>query len=294
MLVEQQVFRVVFSRLSDSEVHRTKGDEQNLRCAKVVNYRLFAAGWISKVVVDQSAPRQRKGPQRKPKEQKEDPNLRQGERVEFSNETFQSAEPGEVQEVAADVLEQITSHSILYVMRPNLPLVDSHTLLSSLHSLPQLRQEAAALEHSYDLDLAQCYYTVRCAMYLIASCVEKSEVPGGDHQVIRDGILELDNLMSCIERSPLKVSVFLFLSSLCFARHHHLQNGQSVGAGENFLVPPNLLLSLLVLLRHHLQPLAAAEHELDPDLKVRIQQLQLFTQEAIWRVPACLAFLCPS
>ena len=80
---------------------------------------------------------------------------------------------------------------------------------------------------------------------------------------------------------PLKVSVFLFVSSLCFARHHHLQAARSSGQ-ENFLVPPNVLLSLLLLLRHHLQPLA--KNELDPGLKATIQQLQLFTQEAIWRI----------
>lgn len=81
----------------------------------------------------------------------------------------------------------------------------------------------------------------------------------------------------------LKVSVFLFVSSLCFARHHHLQAARSSGQ-ENFLVPPNVLLSLLLLLRHHLQPLAAANNELDPGLKATVQQLQLFTQEAIWRI----------
>lgn len=79
----------------------------------------------------------------------------------------------------------------------------------------------------------------------------------------------------------LKVSVFLFVSSLCFARHHHLAVGVR-SSGENFLVPPNVLLSLLLLLRHHLQPLAV--NELDPGLKTCIQQLQLFTQEAIWRI----------
>lgn len=83
-------------------------------------------------------------------------------------------------------------------------------------------------------------------------------------------------------KCPLKVSVFLFVSSLCFARHHHLQAARSSDQ-ENFLVPPNVLLSLLLLLRHHLQPLAA-KNELDPGLKATIQQLQLFTQEAIWRI----------
>ena len=146
---------------------------------EVLNYRLFAAGWISKVVVEQAQAKQ-------PRNDSEADHL----------------EEVSVLSVAADVLDQITSHSILYVMRPNLPMVDSHTLLSSLHSLPQLRQEAAALEHSYDVDLAHCYYTVRCAMYLIANCAEGAA--GANSKVIQDGIHELDSLMSCIERTPLK------------------------------------------------------------------------------------------
>ena len=63
------------------------------------------------------------------------------------------------------------------------------------HLTARLLQAEAALEHSYDLDLARCYYTatccswinltlvipvvqhhglaeVRCAMYLVESCVE--------------------------------------------------------------------------------------------------------------------------
>ena len=196
---------------------------------EVLNYRLFASGWISKV----------------------------------------SETPAPVNEVAADVLEEITSHSILYVMRPNLPLVESHVLLSSLHSLPPLRQEAAAFEHSYDLDLTHCYYTLRCALRLIAK--ESSD------EAIQEGIQELDSLMSCIERTPLKVSVFLFLSSLCFARQHHLQGATR---GEDFLVPPKLLLSLLVLLQHHLEPL----RELSEPLASTVEQLKRFAKEAIWRI----------
>lgn len=254
---------------------------------EVLNYRLFAAGWISKVVVEQAqqAPRrQAMAPRRERKELRslDSPRRTEGESEEATGTEMAGVGGVQmVQEVAADVLDAITSHSILYVMRPNLPMVDSHTLLSSLHSLPQLRQEAAALEHSYDLDLAHCYYTVRCAMYLIAGCVAEG-APAPDHKVIQDGIHELDSLMSCIERTRLKVSVFLFVSSLCFARHHHLQAARSSDQ-ENFLVPPNVLLSLLLLLRHHLQPLAA-KNELDPGLKATIQQLQLFTQEAIWRI----------
>ena len=174
---------------------------------EVLNYRLFAAGWISKVVVEQ-AQQPRKmvtAPLRlKRKERTDGPQDSPSRDVESGEATLE--EMGSVQEVAADVLDQITSHSILYVMRPNLPMVDSHTLLSSLHSLPQLRQEAAALEHSYDLDLAHCYYTVRCAMYLIAGCVIEGASASPDHKVIQNGIHELDSLMSCIERTPLKAS----------------------------------------------------------------------------------------
>lgn len=204
---------------------------------EVLNYRLFAAGWISKVV-----------------------------------ETSKPTAP--VNEVAADVLEAITSHSLLYVMRPQLPMVESHLLLSSLQSLPQLRQQQAAFEHSYDLDLAHCYYTVRCALCLIAKVQEAND------QAIQDSIQELDSLMSCIERTPLKVSVFLFLSSLCFARQHHLQ---AATAGEDFLVPPKLLLSLVVLLQHHLEPLKELA-----ELQSTVRQLKLFTQETIWRISISL------
>lgn len=167
--------------------------------SQVLNYRLFAAGWISKVVVEQAHQAPRRPAPSARRERKE---LRSLDSPREEEEGTTEAGVG-VQEVAADVLDAITSHSILYVMRPNLPKVDSHTLLSSLHSLPQLRQEAAALEHSYDLDLAHCYYTVRCAMYLIAGCVAEG-APAPDQKVIQDGIHELDSLMSCIERTRLK------------------------------------------------------------------------------------------
>lgn len=267
---------------------------------EVLNYRLSAAGWISKVVVEQAAsvPFQRQQRRQVRQEQQKRLKERKHREHEIREQDDRNADSPAVQEtvesqveVAADVLDQVTSHSILYVMRPNLPLVDSRTLLSSLHSLPQLRQAQAALEHSYDLDLARCYYTVRCAMYLVESCVEGGSETGGPmpgHKVIEGGIHELDSLISSIERDHMKVSVFLFISSLCFARHHHLSSARSTPnttRAANFLVPPGVLLSLLVLLRHHLQPLAASGPSAELET---IQQLQLFAQETIWRIFICL------
>eukprot|EP00930_Biecheleria_cincta_P026103 TRINITY_DN18459_c0_g2_i1.p1 TRINITY_DN18459_c0_g2~~TRINITY_DN18459_c0_g2_i1.p1 ORF type:complete len:2313 (-),score=520.95 TRINITY_DN18459_c0_g2_i1:320-6796(-) len=108
--------------------------------------------------------------------------------------------------------------------------------------------------------------------------------PGG--KVIEDDIHELDVLMSSIERTPLKVSVFLFISSLCFARRHHLREDLSTesSSASSFLVPPSVLLSLLVLLRHHLRPLVESFAGQGGEIYPVIQQLQRFTQETIWRI----------
>lgn len=201
---------------------------------------------------------------------------------------------------ATEVLDQITSHSILYVMRPNLPKVQSSTLLAALQSLPPLRQAAAALEHSFDLDLTRCYYTVRCAMFIVERCVHAQGSKGAAYDshapgrpALEEGMRELDRLITSIGRTPMKVSVFLLIASLCFTRHRHLKESRPRNAdsppASDFLVPPSVLLSLLSLLRHHLRPLAAgqgsrAEEGADGQLLEVIQLLDQFSQETIWRM----------
>ncbi|CAE8675054.1 unnamed protein product, partial [Polarella glacialis] len=320
-----------------SRDHTKVGDLLVDHWVEVLKYRLSVSWWISKLIVEQVAapptPQQRQKQQQQslspeklqsqqqsqvqqedeeedeylldeeePQEQQQSP-LRQGLAGPQDVKPMHTELEGSVHEVAAEVLRKVTSHSILLVMRTSLPRVESHTLLSSLQSLPPLRQAAAALERSYDLDVARCYYTVRCAMVLVERCVQSSmgsnkspsNSPTPGRQLIQDSMQELDSLLSSIERTPLKVSVFLLISSLCFARHRHLKPGatakatpqkaasRGARAAADFLVPPSVLLSLLTLLRHHLKPLVDASAGLESELLTVIHRLHRFTQETIWR-----------
>jgi hypothetical protein len=289
---------------------------------EVLNYRLSVSWWISKLIVSQddqagtrsggagAALNYRSGGLDGANERPRSKDDKSDNKRALREEAQQSSLP----QIAAEVLNRVTTHSILYVMRPNLPMVQSGKLLSALQSLPPLRQAAAALEHSYDLDLTRCYYTVRCAMFLVERCVHtQGAKPSYEYltpgrQVIQDGVNELDRLISSIERTPLKVSVFLLISSLCFTRHSHLDNPVKMpdnrastavpfGTPSDFLVPPSVLLSLLSLLRHHLRPLAAhagmapmenadedAIEGADEQLLKIITRLYQFTEETIWRI----------
>ncbi|CAK0808129.1 unnamed protein product [Prorocentrum cordatum] len=300
------------------------GDQLVDHWVEVLNYRLSVSWWISKLKEDSRSAQGQAELEKLPgyrasaHERGGGPGARRKEPAPPSAGVGAAQEQGSEPDarplalVAADVLNRVKSHSILYVMRPDLPMVESHTLLSALQSLPPLRQAAAAMEHSYDLDLARCYYTVRCATYLVERCVPAagakavsfdSVMPG--RQVIEEGMNELNRLISSIERTPLKVSIFLIISSLCFMRRRYLQHDGTMRgsaaaaqpppsgaeAASDFLVPPGVMLSLLALLRHHLQALVAQEGTSDglpeasaEQLRGIIRNLFQFTQETIWRI----------
>ena len=89
---------------------------------------------------------------------------------------------------------------------------------------------------------------------------------------------ELDHLLRSIERTHLKLNVFELITSLCFAKTHcllspseaSLQRGgtrssdnssSSSSENDDYLVPPAAIVSLLFLVRHHLQELCLYQGE---------------------------------
>ena len=80
--------------------------------------------------------------------------------------------PAEQQQPPPRPLE---GHSILSVLRPHLASVSSDVLLRWLElRLPPLRLRTAASQHSYDMDLTRCYYSLRCAVHVVET-LEKQE-----------------------------------------------------------------------------------------------------------------------
>eukprot|EP00392_Amoebophrya_sp_AT5.2_P004950 g4959.t1 len=184
------------------------------------------------------------------------------------------------------------SCSFLFVMRTHLPNVDSDVMLRMLNEkLPTLRLRSAASQHSYDVDLTRCYYALRCVLTTVEALHNLGNSANAAQRaktLIQDAIVELDRLVACIERTHLKMTVFVQICSLCFVRTSFLKNGGSkqmgksgantssgstssasanaegsiagssagsggcTGSTDAFLVPPPAVLSFLSLLRHHL------------------------------------------
>eukprot|EP00397_Hematodinium_sp_SG-2012_P000200 GEMP01000200.1.p1 GENE.GEMP01000200.1~~GEMP01000200.1.p1 ORF type:complete len:2672 (+),score=706.44 GEMP01000200.1:330-8018(+) len=238
---------------------------------EVLDYNLSVSWWIAELVMTHTKKTQR--------EERHPPLT--GDAASKTGEAKTSPENKLLAtEHASQVLKRIAGgDSILLVMRPHLPLVESKTLISALESLPPLRQRARAMEHSYDTDITRCYYVVRCAMFLVDKCIDlQSRFPTPGKQFIEESINELNRLLSSIERTSLKISVFFHLASLCFVQHtHRVKN--TADPAKVFLVPPPVLLSLLALLRRHIQL------TLDMDVPSgRLVRLNNFTKEALWRL----------
>ncbi|CEM27730.1 unnamed protein product [Vitrella brassicaformis CCMP3155] len=247
---------------------------------EVLDYQVAATWWISRLVSQQ------RGVSAAGAGAGETPSDKGGDPFRI---TTASSLPG----IAADVLQQVTAQSILAVMQTLLPAVSSSRLISALDNLPPLRQPRARLEHSYDLDLAKTYYALRCAIALVERCMSASP----SRVVIEESLGELHRLLSSLNRTPFKLSLLLHLCSLCVARKRHMRGSGAAGptGARDFLVPPNVVISIMTLVRVHVLQLVSAEQRSGgrggdgPGRLQRIMtQLRVFIQEALWRAFICL------
>ncbi|CAD7942742.1 unnamed protein product, partial [Amoebophrya sp. A120] len=89
------------------------------------------------------------------------------------------------------------------------------------------------------MDLCRCYYALRCVLTLVEqlhTAAARSKNSSAEHPrsafkiLIQSSIVELDRLVSCIQRPHLKINVFVQICSLCFVRSSFLKSNKSVAS----------------------------------------------------------------
>uniref|UniRef100_A0A0G4F5H1 Uncharacterized protein n=1 Tax=Chromera velia CCMP2878 TaxID=1169474 RepID=A0A0G4F5H1_9ALVE len=219
------------------------------------------------------------------------------------------------------VYELITRHSILFVLRPQLPLSPADAVLKALAELPQLSQTPFRLEHSLDSDIARSYYALRSALQLVETHAASSRgataasqqghtagggtagiLQGGSKRALIQGVMDLRGLCGSVERPPLALSLLLQLTSACLARRRHFKNSSRHaarrhesptstgvhGGGDEGGARGTSDTSGVLLVRPSLEPIAptASDFVVPPALLVSLLALVRDEAERLKRVPA--------
>lgn len=159
-------------------------------------------------------------------------------------------------ESVIDIMRQLPSHSLLFVIRAVLPSLDVAGLVPQLAALPAASFDASSSEAAYDLDVVRSYFVLRHVVRWIATAA---------------GVAELsivDELCSSIERSEIKNALLAKVLKLCVST-----SGLMCRAGDNFIVELPILFSLVCLVCvHAVPPLQADSVKLLTKILVRLKE----------------------